>query len=460
MDDLSINERLRTLPSVDELLARSSLQVTLGGLSRALAVKACRDAVASVRSELLSGAARVFSDEDVHRAALRLRQPNLRPVINATGVVLHTNLGRAPLSERAVERVALIARSYSNLEIDLDEGERGSRYAPVVDMLRSLTGAQDVLVVNNGAAAVLLILSALSAGKEAVVSRGELVEIGGGFRIPDVMRQAGVRLVEVGSTNRTRLTDYSDAIVTANTALLVKVHQSNFAQVGFAESVTTKELAGLAHERDLTLYEDLGSGVVRAFHGDGVPHEPTVASVVAAGADVVSFSGDKLLGGPQAGIIVGTTLVIELLRKHPLNRALRVDKMTVAALEATLELYRDGVEDQELPVRALLAQPLSVLEARAGRLSSLLGPKVKHRVVPSVSQVGGGSMPLSALPSFAVALDVRQPAQFHDTLRAGNPPIVARLSDGEVWLDVRCLKEADLDVVARAIATAPGGSAC
>ncbi len=452
MVELSLNERLRTLPSVDELLTRGSLQATLTGLSHAIAVKACRDAVAVARAAILSGASVSVSDDDVRSAVERLRQPNLRRVINATGVVLHTNLGRAPLAQRAIDRIGEIARGYCNLEMDLDEGERGSRYAPVVEMLCALTGAEDALVVNNGAASVLLVLSALAAGREAVVSRGELVEIGGGFRIPDVMRQAGVHLVEVGATNRTHLADYADA-VNQKTGLLVKVHQSNFAQVGFADGVPTKVLATLAHERGVLLFEDLGSGVLKAFHGEGIPQEPTVASVVAAGADVVAFSGDKLLGGPQAGLIVGSTRALERLRKHPLNRALRVDKLTVAALEATLELYRDGVEDSELPVRALLSQPLETLRTRAQTLSRLLGP-FKHRVVSSTSQVGGGSMPLSALPSWSVALEVRRPAEFHDLLRAGVPPIVARLNDGEVWLDVRCVEEADLEAVARAIATA------
>lgn len=461
MDDFSLNERLRTLPSVDELLSRVTLQAALSCVSRAVAVQACREAVAASRALLLSGSSHSLSDADVVTALHRLKQPMLRPVLNATGVVLHTNLGRAPLAERAVQRVAAIARGYSNLEFDLDEGERGSRFAPVVEMLCALTGAEDAMVVNNGAAAVLLTLSALGAGKEAVVSRGELVEIGGGFRIPDVMRQAGVTLVEVGATNRTHLDDFRSAITLDRTALLLKVHQSNFAQVGFAEAVPTKPLAALAHQHGLAFYEDLGSGVLKAFHGEGIPSEPTVASVVAAGADVVSFSGDKLLGGPQSGLIVGTRKHLSLLKKHPLNRALRIDKMTVAALEATLELYRDGLEDQSLPVRRLLSQHPDALRARALTLSALLqNQSVKHRVVASIGQVGGGAMPLSALPSFAVALEVRAPAEFHDTLRAGSPPVVARLNDGEVWLDVRCLEEADLDVVARAIATAAGGSAC
>ncbi len=459
--DASLAERLRELPSVDEVLARASLRPLWATMSRALAVQACREAVDEVRQRVLRDAAAVpeVGDDAVARAAARVAQPKLRRVINATGVVLHTNLGRAPLAARAVARLADVAAGYCNLELDLDEGERGSRYAPVVELLCALTQAEDALVVNNGAAAVLLVLSALAAGREAIVSRGELVEIGGLFRIPDVMRQAGVRLVEVGSTNRTRLSDYA-AEVRAETALVLKVHQSNFAQVGFAETVPTKALAALAHQHGVPLYEDVGSGVVRAVHGEGVPTEPTVASVIAAGADLVSFSGDKLLGGPQAGVVVGTKARIAQLRAHPLNRALRVDKLTVAALEATLEIYRDHAEATELPAHALLVQPVERLRARAERLRDLLPAATGGRLVPCVSQVGGGAMPLSALPSWGVALEVPQPEAFHDRLRSGAPAVVARLHDGAVLLDVRCVAEAELELVARAVAHATGGSAC
>lgn len=457
MDDETRMERLRALPSIDELLARPSLSPLLSSHSRPVVVAALREAVAGVRTRVLGGEDARFDDRDVAQALDRVGQPRLRPVLNATGVVLHTNLGRAPLAAAAVERIASIAAGYCNLELDLDEGERGSRYEPVVELLRALTGAEDAMVVNNCAAAVLLSFSALASGREAIVSRGELVEIGGGFRIPDVMRQSGAIVVEVGTTNRTRLSDYA-AAATERTGLLVKVHRSNFAVVGFSEETTTRELAALAAERGVPLFEDLGSGALRALHAEGLASEPTVASVIAAGADVVAFSADKLLGGPQAGILVGKKAALERLKKHPLNRALRIDKLTVAALEATLELYRDGREDEAIPARAALLVKPEVLSRRAQRLSSLLG-SVPHRIVETQSRVGGGSMPLAAPKSWAVALGEKSAAkqsaaEVHEKLRAGDPPVVARIVDDEVWLDVRCLEDTQLDAVARAVANA------
>ncbi len=450
MDDARRTARLRALPSIDELLARSSLASLLSQHSRPVVVTALREAVAAVRARVMAGEDVLFDDAHVRAALTRLTEPKLRPVINATGVVLHTNLGRAPLSAAAIERIAQIARGYCNVELDLDDGERGSRYAPVVDLLCALTGAEDALVVNNCAAAVLLTFSALAQGREAIVSRGEQVEIGGGFRVPDVMRQSGATMVEVGTTNRTRLADYANAL-SERTGLLVKVHRSNFAVVGFTEEVTTKALAGLAKERAVPLFEDLGSGSLRALHGEGLASEPTVAAVVAAGADVVSFSGDKLLGGPQAGIIVGRRAVLEQLKRHPLNRAVRVDKLTIAALEATLEHYRDEVDAQVVPARAMLTVPLETLKARAERLSSLLHG-VKHRVVETHSRVGGGSLPLASPPSYAVALMHRSAAQLQSQLRAGSPPVIARVVDDEVWLDVRCLADTEVEGVAEAVA--------
>jgi L-seryl-tRNA(Ser) seleniumtransferase len=452
MDDETRMERLRALPSIDELLARPSLSSLLASHSRPVAVAALREAVAAVRGRVLAGEDARFDDGEVARALNVVGQPKLKRVLNATGVVLHTNLGRAPLPAAAVERIAALAGGYCNLEIDLDEGERGSRYQPVVELLCALTGAEDAMVVNNCAAAVLLTFSALASGREAIVSRGELVEIGGGFRIPDVMRQSGASLIEVGTTNRTRLADYASAI-TERTGLLVKVHRSNFAVVGFSEEATTRELAGLSAEKGVPLFEDLGSGALRALHAEGLSSEPTVASVVAAGADVVAFSGDKLLGGPQAGLIVGKKATLDRLKQHPLNRALRIDKLTVAALEATLELYRDGREDTAIPTRAALLVKPEVLQARAKKLGSLLG-SMAHRVVETHSRVGGGSMPLAAPKSWAVALTGVGAAQVHENLRAGVPPVVARIVDDEVWLDVRCLDDTDLEAVARAIANA------
>jgi L-seryl-tRNA(Ser) seleniumtransferase len=450
MDDATRMERLRGLPSIDELLARPSLSPILSAHPRAVAVAALRRAVDGVRSRVLAGEDARFDEGAVLVALEQHQHGRLCQVINATGVVLHTNLGRAPLAREAVARVAAIAGGYCNLELDLASGQRGSRYAPVVELLKALTQAEDAMVVNNCASAVLLTLSALAAGGEAVVARGELVEIGGGFRVPDVMRQSGALMVEVGTTNRTRVADY-EAALSERTKLLVKVHRSNFALVGFSEETSTRELAALASGTEVHVYEDLGSGSLEALHGDGLTSEPTVASVIEAGADVVSFSADKLLGGPQAGVIVGRTAVLERLKRHPLNRALRIDKLTVAALEATLELYRDGKADAAIPLRAMLLSPQSVLEARARALAALLGARA-HRVVSTVGRVGGGSMPLATPSSWAVALPCGDAVALQRSLRAGIPPVVSRIVDDEVWLDVRCVSDTELEVVARAVA--------
>ncbi|MDX2015438.1 MAG: L-seryl-tRNA(Sec) selenium transferase [Myxococcaceae bacterium] len=451
---------LQALPSIDELLSEARIAALGERVSRALLLEACRSAVAEVRSEILAGAEVSFTVERVEQRLARLAQPNLRRVLNATGVVLHTNLGRAPLSARAVDRVREVASGYCNLELDLDEGERGSRFSHVVELLCRLTGAEDAIVVNNCAAATVLTLGALAQGREVIVSRGELVEIGGGFRVPDVMRQSGCTLVEVGTTNRTRVGDY-EAALTATTGLLLKVHRSNFAVVGFTEEATTSQLVALGRARGVPVFEDLGSGALEPLHGEGLTSEPTVRTVVAAGADVVAFSGDKLLGGPQAGILVGRREAISRLARHPLQRALRVDKLTVAALEATLEAYRDGTADAELPARAMLLEAPAALERRAAVLAAALArEQVRHRVVTTTSRVGGGSMPLAQPPSFAVAIEGAAAQRLHDELRAGSPPIVARICDDELWLDVRCLTEADCLIVASRVAHAVRGTPC
>jgi L-seryl-tRNA(Ser) seleniumtransferase len=352
--------------------------------------------------------------------------------------------------------VAAVARGYSNLEYDLDEGERGSRYAPLIGLLTQLTGAEDALVVNNCAGAVLLVLASLAAGRECVVSRGELVEIGGGFRVPDVMRQSGARLVEVGTTNRTRRADY-EAALGPETGLLVKVHRSNFALVGFTEEVAVAELGALGRARGVPVFEDLGSGALVPLTGPGLPREPTVGEAVAAGADVVAFSGDKLLGGPQAGIVVGKAPLLARIKKHPLTRALRVDKMTVAALEATLELYRDG-RPEAVPTFRLLSQSPEALRARAGRLQGLLEARgVAARVEEVSGQVGGGALPLARLPSFACVLTVGEPEVFQERLRGAEVPVIGRMADGQVVLDVRCLEEEELALVAETVGTALTG---
>ena len=454
----SLQSRLRALPAIDELLRRPSLATVLAALPRGLAVEACREAVAIARRRVLAGEAQGFAEGDVATAAGRLATPRLRPVLNATGVVLHTNLGRAPLPQRALARVMATAGGYTNLELDLATGERGSRYAPVAELLTSLTGAEAALVVNNCAAAALLVLTALARGREVIVSRGELVEIGGGFRVPEVMAQSGATLVEVGTTNRTRLADYQRALSPA-TGLLTKIHQSNFAIVGFTEAVEVRALAALGRERGVPVFVDLGSGALQALAGEGLTAEPTVRGVVEAGADVVAFSGDKLLGGPQAGVIVGRAEIIARLEKHPLTRALRVDKLTVAALEATLELYRDDLADAEVPVRAMLQVTPSALAARAQRLQALLAAQgVAGRVIETVGQVGGGSLPLAQPPSFAVAVPGRVEA-LSAALRAGTPAVVARVIDEALVLDVRCVPDEALEGLAHAVASAVAGCA-
>lgn len=454
------NALLRTLPSIEQLLRRPSLAGRLAEVPRARAVEALRLAVRRVRERLLRGEARPFQDADVEEALQLLARPHLRPVLNATGVVLHTNLGRAPLAARALERVAAVAGGYCNLEYDLEEGERGSRYAPVVELLCRLTGAEDALVVNNCAGAALLVLAALAAGRQGVVSRGELVEIGGGFRVPEIMRQSGVQLVEVGTTNRTRRADY-EAALGPDTGVLLKVHRSNFALVGFTEEVGAAQLAALGRAHGVPLFVDLGSGALLPLQGEGLSPEPTVPATVAAGADVVAFSGDKLLGGPQAGIVVGRASLLARVKQHPLTRALRIDKLTVAALEATLELYRDG-RQEEVPTWRLLAQPAEALRERAERLHALLAARgVPARLAPVSGQVGGGAMPLARLPSFACILTVGQPAGFLERLRGAAAPVIGRIVEGAVALDVRCLAEEELGLVADAVqAAAQEGPPC
>jgi L-seryl-tRNA(Ser) seleniumtransferase len=368
------------------------------------------------------------------------RRPRLRRVLNATGVVVHTNLGRAPLAEEALARVTEIARGYSNLEYDLSAGARGSRQDHAADLLRRLTGAEAALVVNNNAAAVLLALAALAEGREVLVSRGELIEIGDGFRIPDVLARSGARLREVGTTNRTRAADYERA-VGPETALLLRVHQSNFRVVGFAAQPRIEELAAVAQRHGLPLVDDLGSGALTDLWD-----EPDARASLAAGADLVCFSGDKLLGGPQAGIVAGRAELVEKLRRHPLQRALRADKLTLAALEGTLALYLDAAE--RIPVVAMLREPAAAVRARAERLASLVGGEVEA----TVARAGGGALPLAEVESFACAVEEELAA----ALRAGEPPVVAIVRDGRTLLDCRTLADDELDEVAAAVAAARG----
>jgi L-seryl-tRNA(Ser) seleniumtransferase len=367
----------------------------------------------------------------------RAQRPSLRRVLNATGVLAHTNLGRAPLAEAALARVAEVGRGYSNLEYDVERGERGSRQEHLTDGLRRLTGAEAALVVNNNAAAVLLALAALAEGREVVVSRGELIEIGDGFRIPDVLARSGARLVEVGTTNRTRASDYETALG-EETALLLRVHQSNFRVVGFTERPGLAELAVVARRADIPLVDDLGSGALVPV-GD----EPTPAESLRAGADLVCFSGDKLLGGPQAGIVAGRADLVERLRRHPLQRALRADKLTLAALEGTLALALDPETRGEIPVLRMLEEPLESVRARAERLAELVGGEVEE----TVARAGGGALPLAELPSAAAAVE----EELAEPLRRGNPPVIGIVRDGRLLLDCRTLTDAEAGEVAAAV---------
>jgi L-seryl-tRNA(Ser) seleniumtransferase len=457
---------LRALPSVEE--ARLALEGRLardGGspVAHAALVRAIRATLAATREEIRQGAdapAESALRERMLRALALQEQPNLRPVINATGVIVNTNLGRAPLSQRAIEQMTAVARGYSNLEFDLEVGARGSRHRHTRAMLRELTGAEDALVVNNNAAATLVALAALAAGREVIIARGELVEIGGGFRVPDVMAQSGARLVEVGTTNRVRLDDYAAAI-TPDTALILCVHPSNFRIIGFTESPALADLASLAHERGLLLMHDLGSGALPATERFGLGHEPTIAESVRAGADLICFSGDKLLGGPQAGALIGTRAVIARIERHPLMRAVRIDKLTLAALEATLRAYADETYAEELPVWRAVAQTREQIAARAEHLAQRLrAAGVDAEVIAGESTVGGGSLPGETLPTALCALPAHgsgaglDAARLADALRHGDPPIIARVLRDQTLLDLRTVAPAEEEALYAGIVAA------
>jgi L-seryl-tRNA(Ser) seleniumtransferase len=426
----------RELPSVDRLLRVPEV----AALPREGAIAAARETLARAREEIAAGHDPGDLVQRVVEAAEGRHRPRLRHVVNATGVVLHTNLGRAPIAAAALEHVRLTARAYSNLEYDLADGRRGSRHDHLAAILRQLTGAEDALVVNNNAAALLLATSALAEGREVLVSRGELIEIGDGFRIHEVLERSGAHLVEVGTTNRTRAADYEAAAGEA-TALVLRVHQSNFRTVGFTERPELKELVAVARRHAVPLVDDLGSGSLLPF-----ADEPLAPASIEAGADLVTFSGDKLLGGPQAGIVCGRAELVGRLRRHPLQRALRPDKLTLAALEGTLLLYLDPERARrEIPVLRMLEEPLEAVRARAEQLAAATGGEV----VVSVGRVGGGALPLLELPSAACALE----GDLAAPLRAAPTPVVAVVREGRTLLDCRTVADEEVAAVAAAVAS-------
>lgn len=447
------DHRLAKLPAVHALADEAE---ALGTAPRWAVVEAARRVVAARREAILAGKADspAIAAIEVAELAAALARPPLRRVINATGVVLHTNLGRAPLAAAARAAIDEVARGYSNLEYDLDKGERGSRHDHLRALLRELTGAEDAVVCNNNAAATVLGLAALAANQEVVVSRGELIEIGGSFRLPEILALSGGKLVEIGTTNKTHRKDYERAIG-PNTGLLLKVHRSNFAIVGFTAEVPPEEVVAIGRARGIATMIDLGSGMFvdrqtqRRWH---LPDEPTVAEAVASGADLVTFSGDKLLGGPQAGILVGKAAAIERARKHPLMRALRPDKLTLAGLAATLALYRDG-QLEEIPAVRMIARTSEELHADAQRLREQIGavPGLTIAVEGCHSTVGGGAMPTAELPSWAVVLSGRSAEALDRQLRGAPVPVVGRIEDGKLWLDVRTIVESEHTEVVAAV---------
>ncbi|MDO3380101.1 L-seryl-tRNA(Sec) selenium transferase [Geoalkalibacter halelectricus] len=462
------NSLLRALPAIDRLLQQPALTALAERCPPVLLKEAAQAAVAELRRRILADPTTIdpetLSEEQVAqvaaRHALARLAPNLRQVINATGTLLHTNLGRAPLATLALEAIVAVSCRYSNLELDLSDGRRGQRHAHVEELLCRLTGAEAAAVVNNNAGAVYLALAALAQGREGIVSRGELVEIGGAFRIPEVMAASGVRLVEVGATNKTHPRDYENAI-NEHTGLLLKVHTSNYRILGFSAEVSGAELVQLGRRHGIIVMEDLGSGMLFDLSEYGLPREPTVAEAVAAGIDIVTFSGDKLLGGPQAGILLGRRDLIEKIRKHPMARALRMDKLTLAALEATLRLYLDRARAlREVPVLAMLAADPEELRLRtenfATRARQALNSRATLSVVSTPATVGGGALPLTELAGFALALttDAVSVDQLAARLRRQSPPVVGRIADNQLLLNLRTVAPEEEDALLQSLTKA------
>jgi L-seryl-tRNA(Ser) seleniumtransferase len=444
----------RDLPSVNKLLETSGVKSLLAQHPRSVVLDAVRSTVEAARSA--GGGQRSEQQwvDTITSAVHEATRPSLRRVINATGVILHTNLGRAPLADSAIRAIEHVAEGFSNLEYDIDTGQRGSRYSHCVGLLRQLTGAEDALVVNNCAAAMVLTLNAIALRKEVLVSRGELVEIGGSFRIPDIMARSGARLVEVGTTNRTHDDDYRRAI-TPKTAAIVKVHRSNFTIEGFTSEVSIERLAFIAAEHGLPVIHDLGSGLLLSLEDYGLIGEPTAATALASGATLVLMSGDKLLGGPQAGVILGKAAFVGKLRKNPFARAMRVDKLTLSALEATLRLYLEPKRAfREVPVLAMLTESVDQIEARARSIvATLREHNIKSDVAHSTASVGGGAFPTSEIASTAVVLEANV-ERMEERLRRGDPPVIGRIADRKLLLDLRSVLPREDAALVKAIVRA------
>ena len=461
----SITDRLKALPGIDRMLEHAKASPFFKNIPRTVQVASIRKVIDDLRSDILDKDKTVSMDalsaanilEKVKNQAAASMSPNLKPLINATGVIVHTNLGRSLLAEQALRNLQIIGGGYSNLEFNLASGRRGSRYSHVEDIICEISGAEAAMVVNNNAGAVLLCLETLARGRQVIVSRGELVEIGGSFRVPDVMAKSGALLKEVGTTNRTHLRDYEGAIDT-ETGLLLKVHTSNYSVVGFTADVALDELVTLGKKHHLPVMEDLGSGTFVDFSKYGITKEPTVQESIQAGVDVVSFSGDKLLGGPQAGIIAGSKAVIDKIKQNPLTRALRIDKLTLAALESTLKLYRDeDMATESIPTLRMMLMPNQLIDDKANqledRLRHLNESRIKIRQVDSVSRVGGGSLPLLSLPSKCVGIQVEGMSanSLDRLLRKGEPPVIGRIEDDVFLMDVRTIQIEEFDSIAGAL---------
>ncbi len=456
---------LRNLPSVDELLKSDLLQEQLKTIPKPFVLKAVRITIDDYRGNILAGKVERVSEDDIMRDIAEnigeISSPNLTPVINATGIVIHTNLGRAPLPKNVLENVNTIAEGYSNLEYDLAKGKRGKRYSHIKELIKEITGAEDCLVVNNNAAAVLLCLSAIAKGKEVIVSRGELIEIGGAFRIPDVMAQSGATLREVGATNKTHLYDYESAIH-ENTGLLLKAHRSNFRISGFTDEVSVEEMVSLGRKHRLPTMYDLGSGCLVDLKPLGIHDEPMVQEIVGSGMDVTTFSGDKLLGGPQAGIIVGRTEIIRDIQKHPLTRALRVDKFTLSSLEAICMIYADPERaKKDIPVLRMLFASEESLKIRARRLASALKKEnlpAEIRIKKDLSQAGGGSLPETKFVTWTVSVVPQKITvnALEERLRKGKIPVIGRIQEDRFMLDARTIKTSHIKKIVAAMISATG----